>query len=391
MRNSTVRAVNRLTTRWAAAQAPAGDTGTVFTAAGVWPLLALLADGSGGPARAELAHALGIPAEAAAGAARELLAALAGVRGLQAATGLWAKAGLPLEEDWSAGLPAGARGTLTGDLDADAETLDAWASDRTGGLIERMPVLLDQETLLVLASALALRLRWIQPFHESCGEPSAGPWAGRPVRRLVRSTSLLDRVRVGHGPSGAITLLEVVGAAGVDVHLVLGEPGAPVGDTLATAIAAVTKALPATGASLLPDGSPGPGLAVGSVAAYSPEPRLDIETVAFEVRSEHDLLDHARLFGLETAADGSHGHFPGISSKPLAIASARQSALARFHAEGFEAAAVTGVAVGCAGPGPRYRARRAEVRFDRPFGFLTVHRTSRLVLAAGWVADPDSP
>ncbi|WP_404953031.1 hypothetical protein [Streptomyces sp. 147326] len=77
MRNSTVRAVNHLTTRWAAAQAPAGDTGTVFTAAGVWPLLALLADGSGGPARAELAHAVGIPAEAAAGAAWELPAALA--------------------------------------------------------------------------------------------------------------------------------------------------------------------------------------------------------------------------------------------------------------------------------------------------------------------------
>lgn len=111
MRNSTVRAVNRLTTRWAAAaQAPAGNTGTVFTAAGLWPLLALLADGSGGPARAELAQALGIPAEAAGQAARELLAALAGVRGLRTATGLWTDAGLPLEEDWSAKLPAGARG-----------------------------------------------------------------------------------------------------------------------------------------------------------------------------------------------------------------------------------------------------------------------------------------
>ncbi|RST16349.1 proteinase inhibitor I4 serpin, partial [Streptomyces sp. WAC05950] len=42
--NSTVRAVNRLTTRWAA-RAASGGGGTVFTAAGVWPLLALLADG----------------------------------------------------------------------------------------------------------------------------------------------------------------------------------------------------------------------------------------------------------------------------------------------------------------------------------------------------------
>ncbi|MFD0120776.1 serpin family protein [Streptomyces virginiae] len=395
MRNSTVRAVNRLTTRWAAAaQAPAGNPGTVFTAAGVWPLLALLADGSDGPARAELAQSLGIPAEGAGQAARDLVAALAGVRGLRTATGLWTDAGLPLEDDWSAKLPAGARGTLTGDPDADAKALDVWASDRTDGLIERMPVVLDESTLLVLVSALALRLRWIQPFVDGEGEPHTGPWAGRPVRSLYRSTSLLDRVGVAHGPSGAVTLLEVVGAAGVDVHLVLGEPEAPVGDTLTTGIAAVTRARPATGASLLPDGRPGPGLAVRTVAAFSPRPRLDIETVAFEVRSEHDLLDHAPLFGLETATDTDHGHFPGISSQPLAITSARQSALARFDAAGFEAAAVStfGAAAGCAAPArPRYRARRAEVCFDRPFGFLAVHRTSRLVLAAGWVTEPDAP
>ncbi|KOU22682.1 serpin family protein [Streptomyces sp. WM6368] len=393
MRNATVRAVNRLTTRWAA-QAPASAPGTVMAAAGVWPLLALLADGAAGPARAELEEALGIPPEGAAAAARELLAALAGVRGLKAATGLWTEAGLPLEEDWSAKLPAGARGRLTGDPGTDAEALDAWASDRTGGLIEHMPVSLDKGSLLVLASALTLRLRWIQPFEEAYGEPCAGPWADRPVRMLRRRTSLLDRVRVAHGPSGTVTLLEVVGAAGVDVHLALGEAEAPLGDTLTTAIGAVTRALPATGASLLPDGSPGPGLAVGTVTAHSPEPRLDIETAAFEVRSDQDLLDHARLFGLEAATDRGHGHFPGISSRPLAIASARQSALARFHAEGFEAAAVTAVeaAVGCAPtlPRPRYRARRAEVCFDRPFGFLIVHRTSRLVLAAGWVAEPET-
>ncbi|MET9950993.1 hypothetical protein ABZ135_05510 [Streptomyces sp. NPDC006339] len=32
--------------------------------------------------------------------------------------------------------------------------------------------------------------------------------------------------------------------------------------------------------------------------------------------------------------------------------------------------------------------RRIDLDIDRPFGFLTVHRTSRLVLAAGWVAEP---
>ncbi|MFE2323158.1 serpin family protein [Streptomyces sp. NPDC059385] len=389
MRNSTVRAVNRLTRQWAA-RTPAGDRGTVFTAAGVWPLLALLADGADGAAREELAGALGMSAESAAGAARELLAALDGVRGLQATTGLWNREELPLEETWSGQLPPGTRGGLTGDEAVDRKALDAWASDRTGGLIERMPVRVTEDTLLVLASALALRLRWIQPFEEFEGT-GQGPWAGRELPMLFRITALLDRVSVARGPQGAVTVLEVVGSTGVDVHLVLGEPEAAPGAVLATGIDAVTRALPSTGASLLPEGAAGPGLTVATVRAWTPGPRLTVETVAFEVRADHDLLARAGLFGLGTASDPSRGHFPGISRRPLAIEAARQSALARFHAAGFEAAAVTalGVAAGCAPAGPRYRVRRVHVRYDRPFGFVAVHRTSRLVLAAGWVAEPD--
>lgn len=390
MKNSTVRAVNALTTSWAG-HAATEEAGTVFTAAGVWPLLALLADGAAGPARIELTQALGIPADAAAGAARELLAALDGVRGLRAATGLWARRELPLEERWTDRLPDGTRGALTGDDDIDRKALDAWAADRTGGLIEKMPVHLDRETRLVLASALALRLRWIQPFDAGYTMPGEGPWADRPLLALRRSTALLDRVRVARAPSGPVTVLEVVGDGGVDVHLVLGEPQATPGRTLQAGIAAVTRAVPSTGASLLPEGNPGPGLHIGTVGSTEPQHRLDITTVAFDVRAEHDLLAPARLFGLESASDDRFGHFPGISSEHLAVASARQSALARFHAEGFEAAAVTAVALGAAGcgmPRLRYRIRRAQVVFDRPFGFLAVHRTSRLVLAAGWVTDP---
>ncbi|MFG2981952.1 serpin family protein [Streptomyces sp. NPDC048258] len=423
MDNSTVRAVNRLTTRWAAQvpagdagtvftaagvwpllalladgsgeQVPAGDAGTVFTAAGVWPLLALLADGSGGPARAELAEALGIPAEAAAEGARDLLAGLAGVRGLEAATGLWTKAGLPLRESWSAKLPAGARGLLTGDEDTDRKTLDGWASDRTGGLIDRMPVALPQgaeEVKLVLASALVLRLRWEEPFREVPGRAGQGPWSGRNLGRLSRTTASLDEVRVAQGTAGAVTVLELAGTEDVDVHLLLGGPAAPAGGVLGTGIAAVTGTVPSVTGSSLPDGDPGPGLTIRTEDSFRPQPLLRIDTVAFSLRAEHDLLDHAPLFGLGTAGDADYGHFPGISPQPLAIGSAQQSVLARFHAAGFEAAAVTAIGPRAGGAAPRtkYRARRAEVRFDRPFGFLAVHRSSRLVLAAGWVAEPDT-
>ncbi|MFE4632677.1 serpin family protein [Streptomyces sp. NPDC056773] len=392
MKTQTVRAVNALTSRWAG-HAAADGTGTVFTAAGVWPLLALLADGAAGPARTELEEALGIPAGTAAGAARELLTALDGVRGLRTATGFWAARDVLLEEAWSAGLPAGTRGTLTGDEDTDRKALDAWACEHTDGLVEKMPVPVDEETRFVLASALTLRTRWIQPFEAWPTEIREGPWAGREVQGLVRSTALLDRVRVARAPGGPVTLLEVVGDGGVDVHLVLGEPQAAPGQTLRAGIAAVTREIPSTDASLLPEGNPGPGLEIRSVRSEHREHRLVVRTVAFEVEAEHDLLDRAALFGLETARDVRTGHFPGISAEPLAVGSARQSAVARFHSEGFEAAAVTAFAAAAGGamPRERYRVRQAEVDFHRPFGFLAVHRTSRLVLAAGWVADALPP
>ncbi|MET9958350.1 hypothetical protein ABZ128_04560 [Streptomyces sp. NPDC006326] len=222
-----------------------------------------------------------------------------------------------------------------------------------------------------------------------------GPWAGRTVLGLSRSTSLLDRVGVAQGAAGPVTLLEVVGDGGVDVRLVLGEPAAAPGDVLTAGISAVTRQITATGASRLPEGEPGPGLTVQTVPSATREPRLDVRTVAFDVRGEHDLLRHARLFGLRAASAPDGDHFPGISSVPLTLGSARQSALARFHAEGFEAAAVNAVAFAAAGvPCLPYRTRRVCVRFHRPFGFLAVHRTSRLVLAAGWVTEPlayDSP
>lgn len=172
------------------------------------------------------------------------------------------------------------------------------------------------------------------------------------------------------------------------MHLLLGEPGAAPGDVLAAGIAEVTGALASSTARELPDGAAGPGLSLRTVDSTGPEPLVRITTVAFEIRAEHDLLLHSELFGLTSAAAGP-GHFPGISSVPLAVGSARQSAVARFHAEGFEAAAVTAVALPRGAARVRsHRVRQAEFEVDRPFGFLALDRESGLVLFAGWVTDP---
>jgi serine protease inhibitor len=386
--HATVRAVNDLTARWAGA----GPGGTVFSAAGVWPLLAFLADGADGPARRELADAVRMPAGESAAAARELLAAMGSMRGLDSALGLWTKRTLEPRERWEAGLPAGARGVLTGDRAADKVALDAWAAKGTGGLIEEMPVVLQDDTEFLLASALVLRTEWLRPFWEWPLTPQAGPWSERTLVGLRRDSALLDRVGVADTPDGHVTELKVLGDNAIDVHLLLGEERMTPGQVLGAGVDILARRRPVVPGTHLPLGPVGPGLNVVRERSTTPDPpTLEVTTVAFDVAARHDLLALHRLFGLTTAKDVTRGHFPGISAFPLAVGSARQAAMARFGALGFRAAAVTaiGAVAGGAPPPLRWVTTRVVADFDRPFGFLAVHRHTRLVLAGGWVTDPE--
>ncbi|MFD9069248.1 serpin family protein [Streptomyces lasiicapitis] len=383
---TTVRAVNGLTSRWA------DDVrgGTVFSAAGVWPLLAFLADGAGGAARAELADAIGLRPDRAAEAARELLTTLDAIPGLDSAIGLWTKRTLTLREKWAEGLPASTRGVLTGDVGHDRAALDAWSAERTGGQIERMPACVAENTELVLAGALALRTTWLSPFTEGAMEADSGPWRGRALAALDRVSSLPDRVGVADTPAGTVTELRVLGDTGVDVHLLLGEERMSPGQVLAAGVGILGRAWPRVPGTHLPYGEPGPGLTVRKERCASPTPpQLYVTTVPFTVTTEHDLLARRGLFGLTTATDGGFGHFPGMTVEPIAVDKAAQAATATFGALGFRAAAVTAISAIRGVPRLLHTTTEVSAVFDRPFGFLAVHRRTRLVLAAGWVVDPE--
>ncbi|MFJ9628495.1 serpin family protein [Streptomyces sp. NPDC101175] len=379
--------MNRLTAGWA----DTATGGTVFSAAGVWPLLAFLADGAHGAARAELADAVGLPAEQAAAGARELLAAMGSMPGLRSALGLWTGREQAVREEWRSGLPADTHGVLTDELPAGQRALDAWAAERTDGLIERLPVQLDPGVGMVLASAFALRTEWPRPFEELPLMPEAGPWQGRRLAGLRRTGVRLDRAGVAGGPYGYVTELKVPGDHGIDVHLLLGEERMTPGQVLGTGLAALARRIAVVPSGQLPYGEVGPGLRIGQQPCATPrQPELSVTTVAYDVTARHDLLDRPGLFGLTTAMDTAAGHFPGISPAPLAVGRAGQSAVARFGALGFRAGAATAVAPAPAGARPdlSFTTTVVTARFDRPFGFLAVQRASRLVLTAGWVTEP---
>jgi len=350
---TAVEAVNNLAGRWAATADP--QRGTVFSAASVWPLLALLADAAAGPARDELLAAVG-PVDDPRAIALELIGALDGIPQVRAALGVWVRAGLPLTPAWSGAA------ALT-----DQAALDEWARRRTGGLIGRMPIRLTDETLLVLAGALTVRTPWRRPF-----EP--GFRGG-----LFRHGNDFDSVSVIDTPSGPLTRVCVEGTGSIDVHLLMGA-------TLADGIRTLGQA-GITGSQLLTGGGTGPGISLEETRSFDPAPELLLITQPFTIDAGHDLLDgdNAVLFGLATATDTSRGHFPGISPKPLAISAARQDAMAAFSATGFEAAAVTAMGA-VAGGLPPHTKQVLRVEVKPPFGFFAVHRPTGLVLTAGWIA-----
>jgi serine protease inhibitor len=381
-----VRAVNDLTTRWAR-ELPAGNT--VVSGLGLWPLLAILATAADEPGRAELAEAAGLPADRGSAQALALMQAIDGSADLHAALAVWVSEHLKLAESFDSVMPAPLVGMLSGQSAVDKPKLDAWAAEHTNDLIREMPLEITPDVMLVLASALSLRTTWVRPFTEQIRRVNDGPWAGGSWHWLERVDNDLDAVR----RYDDVTVITVRGDADVDVLLGVGSGGQA--DVLAGLLGAAARPADGVpGSQLIDQGEPGtqlaPGVKVGQTTALRQDLKLTLP--AFHVEAEHDLLALRELFGLGavTTDPGERGHFSAISPTPLAVGQAKQKVLARFYATGFEAAAVTSMALMRTSM-PTRQARRLEVSLDRPFAFVAVLRESRLPIVAGWVAKPTEP
>ena len=369
-----VHAANTLTERWCTR---CSDGDFVLSGAGLWPLLALLASAADDVARAELEEALGRPGSSAVEDALELIDVLRTGKSTTAALGVWTQAGIPLHEEWASQLPSGVIGTLT-----DQAALDKWAAEGTDGLIEEFPLELTPQTCLILASALATKVKWVKPFNSS-PRPGDRKGGSPDQQRLSRTTYDLSHAAV---LDDSVTRVVVEGDGDVDVHLLLGDLEPP--EVLATGLrelageARVCSAVDLEGA--------GPGLTIRRVKSSDPNDVLRLELPSFEITARHDLVKQAELFGLGAVTNPYVPHLPLLSPVDLSVSEGVQEVLARFFAEGFEAAAVTAFGMIPTGGAPlqRYEVKLVEVTFDRPFGFLAVHRPSGLAVVAGWVSSP---
>lgn len=350
-----------------------GDEHHVASPLGAWLVLALAAPAATGAVRDELADVLGTSPEEARDAAAVLLAdphpAVA------SAAAVWRDPSVVAAlESWLAGLPSSVE---IGDVPSPAAA-DRWAAEHTLGLIDRFPVDVRPDTLLILASALATKVDWEVPFELVPSAELRSPWSDRldqALRSVRQHQAYIAASRVGD-----VAVHTARSADGLAVTSVIGAADVPAADVLAVAHEDRLERrslfdLP-LGDSPLWTITESPGRPGEHHTAVLP---------AWSARSDHNLMRPELGFPTVAAAL--------VDLIGPATVEARQSALARYTRTGFEAAAVTGIAMTTALVSEG-RVRRATLRFGHPYAVVaraTGGDWDGVPVFSAWVTTPEEP
>ncbi|WP_229402063.1 hypothetical protein [Micromonospora okii] len=371
-----------------------------------------------------LAGALGTDLATAARTAAALLDAPHPL--VPSATAVWHRPGVETAalDAWQAALP---RATATGEL-PDAAGLDAWAREHSAGLIDRFPLTPSPQVVVALASALATRISWADPFDvaPAAALGAGSPWADR-LTRVLRTPPTGHRAWIAATPEAGDVAVHVAAArpagagedgarnpqvredgtgspgagedeAGLLVVSVAADPRVAPAEVLAAAyrIAADADAGEAVGRRSLFDlplgETPLWTLREEIVRTYAPGGREERHAAVLPCWSARDTHD---LSGLGFPAVGRA--LAALLGLPGLGVQARQAVAARYDRHGFAAAAVTG-AFGLVSLPPEGVARVAELRFGHPYAVVAVATDRRgdgvgpwhgVPVFSGWVAEPE--
>jgi len=340
----------RLITAYAAAARQTLEAAQVpaISYCGLWLLLASFAASATDSHRAQLEEILGVPCEDATALAVELLAAPHPT--VAAALGAWSRAATLL--------------LAVGEL-PDQGGLDRWASDRTRGLIDQFPLTIGPETALVLATALILEPQWTAPMQVD-------------ENGLLVLAGGLQTI-VSTDAAGLVAVAKPFSEDGVDVVSVIAAPEVPpqdVWEAVDEVVARLDEGSLWSGG--LPDGSSAGGHA-WTVREITE--RFD----AWDAPDEYDDSWRSHLPRWSATADTTLTEAPGVADVAASLAAVApelsgpmecvQAATAAYDAEGFEAAAVTAMAIAMGAPQFVERTvNRVDVTFDRPHAVVAVAR-----------------
>lgn len=364
------RSVARAVTGYAARcrEALGQATTSVVSHAGLWLLLASVAEHVSRQERAGLEEVLGMPAGEAANAARRLLAQPHPT--LAAATGAWVAADVSTPIEGKRPIP-------------DQAALDAWATTHTRGLIERFPVEVSDLTRVLLATALVLEPQWTDRLETS----------GRDG--LVLNGGL--QTVVATKAAGLVVVAKPHSSDGIDVVSVRAHPR--------TQPAQVWQAVDEV-VSLLNDGAlwhgerpeeagrSGHSWRSGTARiTVTDHERASLPTDSFgrplQWRSKLPKWTAQELLDLTEAPGVSEVAAALTPEEPGAAADCLQAVRAEYDADGFRAAAVT--VMGRTGSAPNFKrveVERVDLDFRGPHAVVAVARGGAwegVPLVSAWV------
>lgn len=373
--------------------AAAGSEHHVASPLGAWLLVALVAGAPSSPGqRAEMTDVLGIAPEPARDAARRLLAHPPVA--LDVAAAAWHGVESEGLRQWLGSLGSD---VATGAIPSPHEA-DEWASRHTHHLIDRFPIDVGADTLLVLASAVATTVTWIVPFEAIPSTTLTRPAADgfNQVATVLHSPTEQAEAFFVDSADG---LLAVHVMPATDRNLlvasVLGPPTLPARTVLehahkiAMSVGQHPRSIPDRRSLFdLPLGpSPVGAIAERTASTRGPDEDYDVVLPAWSATSRHALLPMPGL-GFDTATEILRPLVPGARS-----VDAQQSAMARYTRTGFEAAAVTGVQMLASAVVARTRRiRTARIEFTRPFAAVAVaprQPWAGLPLFSAWITRAD--
>lgn len=342
--NEIWRYADRARTELDTAEAP------VISYAGLWLLLALLSPAADAEAITEV---LGVSPNEARDAAEKLLAeahpSVAAALGAWLAD--WVEPTEPLPVD-VAPLP-------------DQSALDSWVAEQTRDLISTMPVTIDKDTMLLLATALVATPKWTRPLGIEDG-------------RLVLRNELQAIVETSAGP---VAVARPDSPDSIDVFSIIAAPDVPADDVWV----AVAEVVEQYDAGEIAHGTYPVDLEDGHAWTVKRERR---EYLPYEAPEPNSVVFTTHLPAWNADADHHLDAAPGVAHIADAIEARLpeqddgivtrcvQAATADYNQEGFKAAAVTAMAW-MDGSAPTYverKVRHVQVAFNRPHAVIAIAR-----------------
>lgn len=349
-------------------------------------LLAMLYAGARGDTAAQMAEALGFPADHTelhpqmVDLKEQLLAGgREGQYELHTGNKIWTQSGFTLRQSFidimTAQYESGLGQVDFSQVGMTCQIINQWIEAQTGGLIKNLitPDLISPLTRVVLASAVYFKGKWMNPFPmDSTREEEF--WLA--PNRLIRIPMMYQEVETQYAQYADVQVLALpyhhLGRKAADVSMIILLPRRGTLDD-------VVVRLTAREVDRWAD-----GLEYQLVKIFLPKFRIEFKAY---------LATFFIQLGIVNAFDPSKADFSGMAqvSDPFSIEQIVHKAYVNIDEEGTEAAAASATAImlGSAGwiwdeqPVPVFRA-------DHPFLFLIRHNPSGSILFVGRVNNPQA-